>query len=1095
MSRNLTHQLAETAVGVREVSKQLGRARVQLDSSVRSVLIITKARDNHLIRLTRELALWLMLNKRPGKDRGLVVYVDSQLRGSKRFDAQGIRAEYPHLFEPSSEPAHPRKCMLMEDRRAELQQQRTPPPSADNIDMVREQRGEGEKDGASKVTGERPEELVEPEDNDEEGQLRYWTSEMCSRFPQLFDLVVTLGGDGTVLFASWLFQRIVPPILPFSLGSLGFLTNFDFNRYEDVLKSALERGIRVNLRMRFTATVYRAELPTTPSQSRCRRRAIRNGKTGEIMLREIKEAGWDAIEGQDASGSSDRDGGPAEPDEDEIAAKVKRRHRLQCLDTDTNDSTRRHKGSKKDKEVMCFTTRPAETFEILNDLVVDRGPSPYVSLLEVFGDEHHMTTVQADGLCISTPTGSTAYSLSAGGSLAHPEIPAILLTPICPHTLSFRPMLLPDSMELRIAVPYSSRSAAWASFDGRGRVELRQGDHIKVTASRYPFPTVCAEDQSIDWFRSVSRTLKWNERQKQKSFVVFEDNDGVSGGGASGSNSGGSGGGGGGAPGGEASGGGGGGGKPKKNRSGSTAGGEDGSSSGARRGSDPASAEGSRRRSKSSASASGQQQQAQSQQEQQQQEQAKEEPPRRRASRQLKDRSLPNGHGPLSCDCDEVKAKAMNDAEEADCKPPKRAGHCSVPNVRVSQSHSGDEEEEDAGIASDATYARSPRKRDRAFGGASDDDNDDEDDDDESEDEDEDEDEEEDEHEEEFDITDSSAHVTRSNSPSSRNNRHSSSYSSSLNGSCEGTTAGGSTSRRERERQPSNPASLSDLASDLRRRSGGLSAAVNVGNGVGAATGSSSNSSSSSSTSGAGGGTSAGGGSILWEGSMSPNTLSAIGGPSLNALRKLSPILRDTAAAGVRAAAVAAAANQRPGGGNLGPSGVPMQHHPGMVRRLTGADADADAVAMESNGAEAAGNRPGGGAGVTPGSLMGGGRRPSQTPGSTESAAGSRGQAAGGSDQKVSSLGAGGGARRTSAGGTGTQTAARSGNATPGEGASGGGSSTTGSAGSSSSSGGGGGPAIGSESAAAARARGKRQGAALVVYGDDSSDSDSAGEE
>jgi NAD+ kinase len=85
-----------------------------------------------------------------------------------------------------------------------------------------------------------------------------------------------------------------------------------------------------------------------------------------------------------------------------------------------------------------------------------------------------MTTAQADGLCISTPTGSTAYSLSAGGSLVHPEIPAILISPICPHTLSFRPMLLPDSMELRIAVPYNSRSTAWASFDGRGRVELKR---------------------------------------------------------------------------------------------------------------------------------------------------------------------------------------------------------------------------------------------------------------------------------------------------------------------------------------------------------------------------------------------------------------------------------------------------------------------------------------------------------------------------------------------------------------------------------------------------------------------------------------------
>jgi NAD+ kinase len=86
-------------------------------------------------------------------------------------------------------------------------------------------------------------------------------------------------------------------------------------------------------------------------------------------------------------------------------------------------------------------------------------------------------------------------------------------------------MLLPDTMELRICVPYNSRSTAWASFDGRGRVELKQGDHIKVTASKYPFPTVCADKQSTDWFQSISRTLKWNERERQKSFVMVEEED------------------------------------------------------------------------------------------------------------------------------------------------------------------------------------------------------------------------------------------------------------------------------------------------------------------------------------------------------------------------------------------------------------------------------------------------------------------------------------------------------------------------------------------------------------------------------------------
>ena len=92
-----------------------------------------------------------------------------------------------------------------------------------------------------------------------------------------------------------------------------------------------------------------------------------------------------------------------------------------------------------------------------------------MSEIEIFGDNVHLTSLLADGVCIATPTGSTAYNLAAGGSLCHPENPVILLTAICPHTLSFRPILLPDTMVLRIGVPYNARSAGWVSFDGRER--------------------------------------------------------------------------------------------------------------------------------------------------------------------------------------------------------------------------------------------------------------------------------------------------------------------------------------------------------------------------------------------------------------------------------------------------------------------------------------------------------------------------------------------------------------------------------------------------------------------------------------------------
>lgn len=92
-----------------------------------------------------------------------------------------------------------------------------------------------------------------------------------------------------------------------------------------------------------------------------------------------------------------------------------------------------------------------------------------MSTIELFGDDEHFTTVLADGVCISTPTGSTAYNLAAGGSLSHPENPIILVTAICAHTLSFRPIILPDTMVLRMGVPYDARTTSWASFDGRER--------------------------------------------------------------------------------------------------------------------------------------------------------------------------------------------------------------------------------------------------------------------------------------------------------------------------------------------------------------------------------------------------------------------------------------------------------------------------------------------------------------------------------------------------------------------------------------------------------------------------------------------------
>jgi len=280
-----------------------------------------------------------------------------------------------------------------------------------------------------------------------EARLKFWTNELAEEKPQMFDIVLALGGDGTVLYSSWLFQRVVPPVLAFSLGSLGFLTKFDFDAYPQTLSQAFEQGITVNLRLRFEATVMRSQTRDNEGQS-------------------------DLVE--------------------------------QLIGEEAEDH---------------HTHRPDGTHNILNEVVVDRGPNPTMSSIELFGDDDHFTTVQADGICVSTPTGSTAYNLAAGGSLCHPDNPVILVTAICAHTLSFRPIILPDTIVLRCGVPYDARTSSWASFDGRERVELKPGDYVTISASRFPFPCVLPMDRrKTDWINSISRTLQWNSRDKPKAF-------------------------------------------------------------------------------------------------------------------------------------------------------------------------------------------------------------------------------------------------------------------------------------------------------------------------------------------------------------------------------------------------------------------------------------------------------------------------------------------------------------------------------------------------------------------------------------------------
>lgn len=143
----------------------------------------------------------------------------------------------------------------------------------------------------------------------------------------------------------------------------------------------------------------------------------------------------------------------------------------------------------------------------MNDVVVNRGATAGMVELRVEVDGHFVANQRADGLIIATPTGSTAYSLSAGGPLLHPSIPGWVLVPIAPHTLSNRPIVLANSAEVAIEI-VAGRDAS-ASFDMQSLASLLHGDRIVVTRSQHQVRFL--HPKGWTYFDTLRRKLHWNE--------------------------------------------------------------------------------------------------------------------------------------------------------------------------------------------------------------------------------------------------------------------------------------------------------------------------------------------------------------------------------------------------------------------------------------------------------------------------------------------------------------------------------------------------------------------------------------------------------
>jgi NAD+ kinase len=143
----------------------------------------------------------------------------------------------------------------------------------------------------------------------------------------------------------------------------------------------------------------------------------------------------------------------------------------------------------------------------MNDVVVNRGATSGMVELRVEVDGHFVANQRADGLIIATPTGSTAYSLSAGGPLLHPSIPGWVLVPIAPHTLSNRPIVLANIAEIAIEI-VAGRDAS-ASFDMQSLASLMHGDRIVVTRSKHNVRFLHPKGWS--YFDTLRQKLHWNE--------------------------------------------------------------------------------------------------------------------------------------------------------------------------------------------------------------------------------------------------------------------------------------------------------------------------------------------------------------------------------------------------------------------------------------------------------------------------------------------------------------------------------------------------------------------------------------------------------
>ena len=232
-----------------------------------------------------------------------------------------------------------------------------------------------------------------------------------NEIPAHADMIIVLGGDGTILHAAGLIGGREIPILGVNLGGLGFITEITLNEISDAINKIASGKYDLEERIMLSARVYRGE-------------------------KQVFKAG------------------------------------------------------------------------ALNDVVIHKSALARMIEFDARVDRRYVTTLRADGLIISTPTGSTAHSLSAGGPILYPTLGAFVVTPICPHTLTNRPIVLPDKFILEVSIKMGDE--VYLTLDGQVGFPLKSEDTVKVRKAGYKTKFIRLSGR--DYFEVLRTKLKWGER-------------------------------------------------------------------------------------------------------------------------------------------------------------------------------------------------------------------------------------------------------------------------------------------------------------------------------------------------------------------------------------------------------------------------------------------------------------------------------------------------------------------------------------------------------------------------------------------------------